>query len=65
MNPKVIDLINEFQKNTKLKKLIKKYFHKANVSFLKNSQISVMNKLTLINKMTKNNQSIDVLNYFL
>ena len=65
MNPKVIDLINEFQENTKLKKLIKKYFHKANVSFLKNSQISVMNKLTLINRMTKNNQSIDVLNYFL
>jgi hypothetical protein len=65
MNPKVIDLINEFQENTKFKKLIKKYFHKANVSFLKNSQISVMNKLTLINRMSKNNQSIDVLNYFL
>ena len=65
MNQKIIDLINEFQENTKLKKLIKKYFHKANVFFLKNSQISVMHKMTLINKMTKKNESIDVLNYFL
>jgi hypothetical protein len=65
MNQKIIDLINEFQENKKLKKLITKYIHKINVSFLKDPHINVIQKMKIINRMTKNNQSIDVLNYFL
>ena len=65
MNPNLILLINEFQENKKLKKLITKYIHKINVSFLKDPHFNVMQKMKVINRMSKNNQSIDVLNYFL
>jgi hypothetical protein len=65
MNQKIIDLINEFEENKKLKKLIKNYFHKVNVSFLKDPHFNVMQKMKVINRMSKNNQSIDILNYFL
>ena len=64
MNPNLILLINEFQENKKLKKLITKFIHKINVDFLKSNTISVMHKMTLINKMTKKNQILDVLDYF-
>ena len=64
MNPKVIDLINEINQNKKLKNLITKYFYKSNVSYLKNGQINVIKKLSLIDRMTKNNKNLDVLNFF-